>query len=99
MIPLGAEPHTPLHSRHPWQSRKGHPPAERRDDWHTALRALCVGKYWSQPESCAVRSAANLSLNLFLRRGMHLKEKFSDIFFYSSVYSVCLKPSQMNYGV
>ena len=50
-------------------------------------------------EGCAVRSVANLSLNLFLRRGMHLKEKFSDIFFYSLVYSVCLKPRQMNYGV
>lgn len=99
MIPLGAEPHTPLHSRHLVQSRKGTPPAERRDDQHTALLALCVVKDWSQPEGCAVRSVANLSLNLFLRRGMHLKEKFSDIFFYSLVYSVCLKPRQMNYGV
>lgn len=47
------------------------------------------GALWGK----GLESELALELTLLIRRGIHLKGKVSNIFFYSLIYSVCLKQS------
>lgn len=82
--------------RHLVQSRKGTPPAERRDDRHTEALLRCVVRL----ESIASKGLRckglwqNLSLNLFPKEDAPQKKSLAIFFSIHWFYSVCcLKPS------